>query len=181
MGFILYYKVNIVYFAYPKDFSFVHDPRFPVGQRSSETRIGIIKIGEDVSTDDVLLLSEANDGTTVQLKISELQDGEIVTNTAAAIEKASEIFRTEGRDNRAYPHILVIATHSQSANPFQTRRQSAIAQLQGTIIVLEILNYKKRISVKPVQNGLILCPQIEKSGAFYFRSIPVCLHCVHKF
>lgn len=132
---VLQAKYSLLYCAYsPKDFSFVHDFRFPVGQGSSETRIGIIKIGEDVSTDGVLLLSETNDGTTVQLKISELQDGDIVTNTAAAIERASEIFRTEGRDNRAYPHILVIATHSQSANPFQTRRQSAIAQLQGIII-----------------------------------------------
>lgn len=105
--------------------------RFPVGQGTRETRIGIVKIGEALTDQDVLLLSAAADETTVQLKISRLERDEPVRDTANAIERATEIFRTEGRDQKAYPHILIVATNGQSANTFQTRRQSAIAQLQG--------------------------------------------------
>jgi len=107
--------------------------RFPVGQGTTDTRIGVVKIGGEVTDEDVLLLSEAIDETTVQLYITRLEGGETIVNTAAVIEKASEIFRTQGRDTAAYPHILVIATDGNSANTFQTRRRTAIAQLQGII------------------------------------------------
>ena len=96
-----------------------------------------MKIGEDVDNiGDFSLFSQSVNSYAVKASIIGLSGNEQSTNTAASLEKVFEIFRTEGRDNKKYPYIVLVATDGKSGNTFQTKRFSSILKLNGMNIII---------------------------------------------
>lgn len=110
--------------------------RFPVGLRDNETRIAVVKIGEEVTNEDFTLFSQSTNGIAVKSSIIRLQGNEDQTNTAASLTKVLEIFKAEGRDQQTYPHLVLVATDGKSENTFQTKRYASILKLNGKKLFL---------------------------------------------
>lgn len=105
--------------------------RFFVGLGDTETRIAVAEIGEYITDADYTLLSASIDDVVVKTRIRAIQDNEPETNIAATLEKVIEIFEAEGRNQDAYPYIIVVATYGKSVNTFQTMRSSSRLKLKG--------------------------------------------------
>jgi hypothetical protein len=132
--------------------------RFPVGLGDDQTRIAVGKIGEDVDEeDDFSLLSESVNSFAVKASIIGLLGNEQSTNTAVSLEMVYNIFKTEGRDNTKYPHIVLVATDGRSGNTFQTKRYSSILKLNGMSVIIYILNNLYFVYFSIVQR--FLCPR----------------------
>lgn len=156
--------------------------RFPVGLRDNETRIAVVKIGEEVTDEDFTLFSQSTNDIAVKSSIIRLQGNEDKTNTAASLTKVLEIFKAEGRDQESYPHLVLVATDGKSENTFQTKRYASILKLNGKKLIfpkndicLFVPDLYKMSKMKETHNTFTLhaftrisIPNFHK----YFHSIP---------
>ncbi|XP_053380888.1 uncharacterized protein LOC123562048 [Mercenaria mercenaria] len=105
--------------------------KFQVGL-DDETRVAVVKIGDgDLQDDDFSLLSQSVNAIAVKESIIRLQGNEQETDTAASLKKVYDIFKAEGRPQKDYPHIVLVATDGKSKNTLQTKRYSSILKLNA--------------------------------------------------
>ncbi|KAK3083273.1 hypothetical protein FSP39_018154 [Pinctada imbricata] len=69
----------------------------------------------------------------LKILLKRMKQPKVGTNTARAIEKMREMFRTQGRINA--PKVMIIVTDGRSRSPQQTIAQASLAKAEGIIVI----------------------------------------------